>query len=213
MNFSITESPNSYAEVKLEKSESIITEKGSFIFSDGEFISENKLELTSYKNILAKIGGKSLSYVTYKAKESLSLVLGTRDNSELTLIEISKNNPILIKADAHFARTSDVGIKLLDTKITEIFDSGFWMNVFGDGYLILKGYGKILRMEINNDKPLLIEDASLIAMEEKIDFNTVDIKISDELKEYLKSGVEAPYSIKGNGVIWLQTKGRYSIQE
>ena len=213
MNINITEYPNSYAEVKLEKSESIIAEKGSFIFSDGEFTSENKLELSSYKNILAKLGGKSLSYVNYKSKESLSLVLGTRDNSELTLIEISKNNPILIKADAHFARSSDVGIKLLDTKITEIFDSGFWMNVYGDGYLILKGYGKILRMVIDNDKPLLIEDASLIAMEEKIDFNTVDIKISDELKEYLKSGVEAPYSIKGNGVIWLQTKGKYSIQE
>jgi len=213
LEINITDYPNSYAEVKLEKDESIVAEKGSFIFSDGEFNSKNKLELSSYKNIIAKLGGKSLSYVAYKAKENLSLVLGTRDNSELTLIEISQNNPILIKADAHFARTSDVGIKLLDTKITEIFDSGFWMNVFGNGYLILKGYGKILRMVIDNDKPLLIEDASLIAMEEKIDFNTVDIKISDELKEYLKSGVEAPYSIKGNGVIWLQTKGKYSIQE
>ena len=213
MEINITDYPNSYVEVKLEKDESIIAEKGSFIFSDGEFISENKIELSSYKNILAKLGGKSLSYVNYKSKESLSLVLGTRDNSELTLIEISKNNPILIKADAHFARTSDVWIKLLDTKITEIFDSGFWMNVYGGGILILKGYGKILRMNIDNDKPLHIEDASLIAMEEKIDFNTVDIKISDELKEYLKSGVEAPYSIKGNGVIWLKTKGKYTIQE
>ena len=64
MNINITEYPNSYAEVKLEKSESIIAEKGSFIFSDGEFISENKLELNSYKNILAKLGGKSLSYVS-----------------------------------------------------------------------------------------------------------------------------------------------------
>ena len=87
------------------------------------------------------------------------------------------------------------------------------MNVYGEGILILKGYGKILKMNIDNDKPLLIEDASLIAMEERIDFNTVDVKISDELKEFLKSGVEAPYSIKGNGVIWLQTKGKYAIQE
>ena len=213
MNINITEYPNSYAEVKLEKSESIIAEKGSFIFSDGEFISENKLELSSYKNILAKLGGKSFSYVAYKAKESLSLVLGSRDNSELTLIEISKDNPILIKADAHFARSSSIEIKLLDTKITEVFNSGFWMNVYGEGFLILKGYGKILKINIDNDKPLLIEDASLIAMEEKIDFNTVDVKISDELKEYLKSGVEAPYSIKGNGSIWLQTKGKYKIEE
>ena len=51
------------------------------------------------------------------------------------------------------------------------------------------------------------------SMEEKINFSTVDVKISDELKEYLKSGVEAPYSIKGNGSIWLQTKGKYSIEE
>ena len=84
---------------------------------------------------------------------------------------------------------------------------------YGEGFLILKGYGKILKMNIDNDKPLLIEDASLIAMEEKINFSTVDVKISDELKEYLKSGVEAPYSIAGNGSIWLQTKGKYSIEE
>ena len=70
-----------------------------------------------------------------------------------------------------------------------------------------------MEISIDDDKPLLIEDASLIAMEEKIDFNTIDVKIKDELKEYLKSGVEAPYRIKGNGMIWLQTKGKYKIEE
>ena len=42
MNINITEYPNSYAEVKLEKSESIIAEKGSFIFSDGEWDRDSK---------------------------------------------------------------------------------------------------------------------------------------------------------------------------
>ena len=213
MNINITEYPNSYAEIKLEKDESIIAEKGSFIYSDGELTADNKIELSSYKNLIAKIGGKSFSYANYKAKESLSLVMGSRDNSELTLIEISENNPIMIKADAHFARSFGIEIELVDSKITEIFDSGFWMNVFGEGYLILKGYGKILKMDLENNKPLLIEDSSLIAVEKRIDFNTVDMKISDELKEYLKSGVEAPYTINGKGAIWLQTKGKYSIQE
>ena len=213
MEIIITDYPNSYAEIKLEKDESIIAEKGSFIYSDGELTADNKIELSSYKNLIAKIGGKSFSYANYKAKESLSLVMGSRDNSELTLIEISENNPIMIKADAHFARSPGIEIELVDSKITEIFDSGFWMNVFGEGYLILKGYGKILKMNLENDKPLLIEDSSLIAVEKRIDFNTVDMKISDELKEYLKSGVEAPYTINGKGAIWLQTKGKYSIQE
>ena len=213
MEIIITDYPNSYAEIKLEKDESIIAEKGSFIFSDGELIAKNKLELSSYKNLIAKIGGKSLTYANYKAKESLSLIMGSRDNSELTLIKISKDNPIIIKADAHFARSSGIEIKLVDSKITEFFDNGFWMNVDGEGFLILKGYGKILKMNLDNNKALLIEDASLIAIEKKIDFNTIDINLRDELKEFLKSGVEAPFSIKGKGTIWLQTKGKYSIQE
>ena len=213
MKINITDYPNSYAQVKLEKDESIIAEKGSFIFSDGEFIADNKIELSSYKNLIAKIGGKSFSYANYKAKESLSLNMGSRDNAELTSIKISENNPIIIKADAHFARSSGIEIELVDSKISEIFDSGFWMNVFGEGNLILKGYGKILKINLDNDKPLLVEDSSLIAVEKRIDFDIVDMKISDELKEYLKSGVEAPYTLKGKGVIWLQTKGKYAFQE
>ena len=41
MNISITEYPNSYAEIKLEKDESIIAEKGSFIYSDGELTADH----------------------------------------------------------------------------------------------------------------------------------------------------------------------------
>ena len=76
MKINITDYPNSYAQVKLEKDESIIAEKGSFIFSDGAFIADNKIELSSYKNLIAKIGGKSFSYANYKAKESLSAKYG-----------------------------------------------------------------------------------------------------------------------------------------
>ena len=79
MKINITDHPNSYAKVKLEKDESIIAEKGSFIFLDGEFIANNKIELSSYKNLIAKIGGKSFCYANYKAKESLSLCIGNRD--------------------------------------------------------------------------------------------------------------------------------------
>ena len=213
MKINIKDYPNSFAELKFEKDEIIIAEKGSFIFSDGEFTSENKMELSSYKNLIAKIGGKSFSYVNYKAKESLLMVMGTRDNSELTLIKINKNNPIKIKANAHFARSSGIKIELVDSKITEIFNSGFWMNVFGEGYLILKGYGKILKIELDNNKPLMIEDSSLIAVEKSIDFSKLNINLSDEFKEFLKSGVEAPYVVDGKGAIWLQTKGEYLIEK
>ena len=213
MNINVTDYPNSFLKVKLEKDESIISEKGSFIFSDGSFAAENKLEFTSYKNLIAKIGGKSFSYVCYTAKENLELNLGTRDNAELTLIKITKDNPILIKADSHFARTSGLAIKLIDKKITSLLDGGFWMNVVGIGYLIIKGYGKIIEMDIDKNSPLLIEEDSLIAFEEKIDFTIIDTKISEEVEQLLKSGVDVPFSIKGKGIIWLQTKAKYSLDD
>jgi uncharacterized protein (AIM24 family) len=213
MNINVTDYPNSFLKVKLEKDESIISEKGSFIFSDGSFSAENKLEFTSYKNLIAKIGGKSFSYVCYTAKENLELNLGTRDNAELTLIKITKDNPILIKADSHFARTSGLTIKLIDKKITSLLDGGFWMNVVGIGYLIIKGYGKIIEMDIDKNSPLLIEEDSLIAFEEKIDFTIIDTKISEEVEQLLKSGVDVPFSIKGKGIIWLQTKAKYSLDD
>ena len=213
MEIQVTDYPNSFLEVTLDKDESIITEKGSFIYGDSKFSSENKIEFKSYKNLIAKLGGKSFSYVSYKAKELVSLALGTRDNSELMLINITHSNPIMIKADSHFARTSGVELKLVEKKITSLLDGGFWMNVLGTGYLVIKGYGRIIKMEINRQSPLLVEADSLIAFEKKIDFNIIDTKISDELSQLLRSGVEVPFNINGKGIIYLQSKGRYAIHD
>lgn len=213
MEIKVTDYPNSFLKVTLDKDESIITEKGSFIYGDSNFSSENKIEFKSYKNLIAKIGGKSFSYVSYKAKEHISLVLGTRDNSELMLIKITESNPIMIKADSHFARTSGVELKIVEKKISGLLDGGFWMDVLGTGYLVIKGYGSIIKMDINRQKPLLVEEDSLIAIDKQIDFNIIDTKISDELTQLLKSGVEVPFSINGKGIIYLQSKGRYAIHD
>ncbi len=213
MDFKITDYPNSILKIKFEKGESIISEKGSFILSDGRFSAENKLEFSSYKNLIAKIGGKSLSYVCYTAKENLEMNLGTRDNTELTLIKINNNNPMVIRANAHFARTSDLELKLINKSISSLIGGGFWMNVIGEGYLILKGYGKLIKMEIDRESPLLIEEDSLIAFEEKIDFTVIETKFKDEVSELIKSGVEVPFSVKGEGAIWLQTKAKFSLDD
>ena len=70
MKFEITQSPNSYLILELNKYEKIIIEKGCLIFSDGEYGFKNKIEVKSYKNIISKIfGGKSLTYNVYTANE------------------------------------------------------------------------------------------------------------------------------------------------
>ena len=213
MKLEVTDYPNSYLKIKMKIGESIISEKGSFIISDGKFSAENKLEFNSYKNLIAKIGGKSFSYVSYTAKEDLELNLGTRDNSELTLLKIDVDRPILIKANCHFARTSGLELELIDKKLTKLIGGGFWMNVVGEGYLIMKGYGKIIKKNINSKSPMLIEEDALIAFEKILDFKVIDTSLSDEVGQILKSGVEVPFSVKGQGSFWLQSKAKFSMDD
>ena len=71
MKIEITDYPNSYLKVNMEEGDSITTEKSSFILSSGQFTAKNILEIGSYKNLIAKIAGKSLSYVEYMANKRL----------------------------------------------------------------------------------------------------------------------------------------------
>ena len=213
MKIEITDYPNSYLKVNMEEGDSITTEKSSFILSSGQFTAKNILEIGSYKNLIAKIAGKSLSYVEYMAKQDLEMYLGPRDNSELRLIKIDPQKPILIRANSHFARTSGVELKLLDNKLTKLVEDGIWMDVIGEGYLVLKGYGKIIEKAVSPVSPSLIEVDALIAYEKNLDFKIIDSKIKDEISQILKSGAEVPFSIKGDGKVWLQSKAKFSLDD
>ena len=101
MKIEITDYPNSYLKVNMREGDSITTEKSSFILSNGQFTAKNILEIGSYKNLIAKIAGKSLSYVEYTAKQDLEMYLGPRDNSELRLIKIETQKPILIRSQKY----------------------------------------------------------------------------------------------------------------
>ena len=113
MKLKISEYPSSYLVVEFDENEQLITEKGVLIYCDGEYDFENKIEIKSYKNWIAKIfGGKSLTYNIYTAKENLKMALSPKDNSELFKIEITNDNPILFEPNLHFARTVGIEINL-----------------------------------------------------------------------------------------------------
>ena len=89
MKFKISDSPSSYLIIDFTKDEKIITEKGCLIYSDGEYNFENKIEAKGYKNLLALLGGKSLTYAIYTAKEDLKMTFSTKDTSEIFELEIN----------------------------------------------------------------------------------------------------------------------------
>ncbi|SEE29836.1 TIGR00266 family protein [Tenacibaculum sp. MAR_2010_89] len=209
MKFEISEYPSSYLAIEFNENEKLITEKGSLIYCNGEYTFENKIEAKNYKNWIAKIfGGKSLTYNIYTAKENLKMALSTKDNSEIFKIDITEDNPILFEPDLHFARTINLEIKLEQKDWKSTLNDGLKLKTIGSGQLFLKGYGKIIKQEIDSEKPIFIDENALIAFEDKLEVKT----ISRGVKELITSGEGFIFSIKGKGNIWIQTreKGDYS---
>ncbi len=209
MKFEISEYPSSYLAIEFNENEKLITEKGSLIYCNGEYTFENKIEAKNYKNWIAKIfGGKSLTYNIYTAKENLKMALSTKDNSEIFKVDITEDNPILFEPDLHFARTINLEIKLEQKDWKSTLNDGLKLKTIGSGQLFLKGYGKIIKQEIDSAKPIFIDENALIAFEDKLEVKT----ISRGVKELITSGEGFIFSIKGKGNIWIQTreKGEYS---
>lgn len=202
MKFEISDYPGSYLAMSLEVGEQLICEKGALIYCDGEYSFENKFEAKSLKNWIAKVGGKSLSYNIYTAKESLRMALATKDEAELFSIAVTKENPILFDPGLHFARTVGLEVQLEKKDLKSTLNDGLKLKTLGEGQLFLKGYGKIIEQEIDSEKPIYVDEEALIAFEDQLELKT----ISKGMKELITSGEGFLFAISGKGKIWLQTR-------
>ena len=203
MKFHISDYPSSYIVISLQKDEKLITEKGAMICCDGEYQFENKLEIQSYKNWIAKLfGGKSLSYNIYTALEDLKITLAPKDSAEIFSMPITPENPILFEPNLHFARTTGVRLALDKRNLKSTLNDGLKLKATGTGTLFLKGYGRIIHQSVDTEKPIYIDEQALIAFEESLEIKT----ISKGLKELVTSGEGFLFSVKGKGNIWLQSR-------
>jgi len=206
MTFEITDYPDSYVKVKFKEGEKIIVEKGCFVYCDGEYNYENKIEAKSYKNWIAKIlGGKSLTYNIYSAKENIEMALSPKDTAEIICLDISKANQIMFSPSAHFMRTFGIEIKL----ISLLKESDILLKTSGSGKLFLKGYGRIIEKNINSKNPIYVDEDALIAFEQKLDYGW----ISGGVKKLLTSGEGFIYTFKGNGKVWIQSKEKIEFKK
>ena len=204
MKFEITESPNSYLLLELNKDEKIIIEKGCLIYSDGEYNFENKIEVESYKNIISKIfGGKSLAYNIYTANEKLKMGFSAKDTAEIFSLEIDKQTSILFNASQHFARTIDIQIK------TGGLSQDFLVKTEGSGTLFLKAYGQIIEKIVESSKPIYVDEDSLIAFQEGVEYKW----ITGGIKKLITSGEGGLYEFSGNGKVWIQSKSKIEFKK
>mgnify|MGYP001162281550 FL=1 len=204
MKFEIIKPPNSYLILDLNKNEKIIIEKGCLIYSDGEYDFENKIEVKSYKNIISKIlGGKSLSYNIYTAKEKLKMGFSAKDTAEILSLDINKQNQIIFTGSLHFARTQNIQIKIDD------LSEPFLVKTEGTGTLFLKRYGQILEKSLDSNKPLYVDEDVLIGFQDSIKFEW----ITGGVKKLISSGEGGLYKLRGKGKVWIQSKEKIEYKE
>ena len=204
MKFEITQSPNSYLILELNKYEKIIIEKGCLIFSDGEYGFKNKIEVKSYKNIISKIfGGKSLTYNVYTANEEMKMAFSAKDTAEIFSLEIVEQHPILFFVFQHFARTENIEIKLGG------LSQEFLVKAEGSGTLFLKVYGKLIEKLIDSNKPIYVDEDALIAFEEGVEYDW----ITGGIKKLITSGEGGLFKLKGKGKVWIQSRDKMEYKK
>jgi uncharacterized protein (AIM24 family) len=203
MKSAIANYPGSYLTIEMDQGEQLITEKGSLIYCEGEYDFQSKFEFNNYKNWVAKIlGGKSLSYNVYTARESVRMVFSVSDSAEIFCLDITADNPILIEPDLHFARSTGIQLLLEKRDWKSALNDGIKLKTQGSGKLFLKGYGKIIHQVIDTTKPVYVDESALIAFEESLQVQT----ISKGLKEFITGGEGFMFAIRGKGNIWLQSR-------
>ena len=204
MKFEITQSPNSYLILDLNKHEKIIIEKGCLIYSDGEYGFKNKIEVKSYKNIISKIfGGKSLSYNVYTAHEEMKMAFSAKDTAEIFSLEIDEQHPIFFYGSQHFARTENIEIKLGGPS------QEFLLKAKGSGTLFLKVYGKLIEKLIDSNKPIYVDEDALIAFEEGVEFDW----ITGGIKKLITSGEGGLFRLNGKGKVWIQSRDKVEYKK
>jgi len=203
MELKLSDHPSSFLTATLDEGEQIITEKGAFIYCEGEYSLQNIVEANSFKNWIAKIfGGKSLTYNCYTAASNIKLALAPKGNAEIFSIEIKDEMPVFFEPELHFARTKGISFQLESKSLKNTLNDGLKLKTKGSGELFLKGYGKIISQYLDTEMPIYVDENALIAYEGTLNVKT----ISKGVRQLLLSGEGFIFSITGKGKIWLQTR-------
>lgn len=203
MKLHISDYPGAYLVAELEAGQELLTEKDALLYADGSYQYKHRVEAKGYKNWMAKaLGGKSLTYNQYKAEQPVRMVFAPQDQSEIFLLEITESAPVFFEPRLHFARTPGVRLELQSRGWKNDLNDGLKLKAEGEGQLVLKGYGKIIREEIDTQTPFFVDETALIAFEPSVEIRSV----SKSITETLVSGEGFMLEVSGKGTLWLQTR-------
>lgn len=199
MKINLTNNPNSYLIVDMEKNEKIVSEKNSVIFSNGEFTQEKINRIEVNKQWFSRILKKVFSFDVYKAKSNIKMILAPENGTELVKLKPSETKVIIFNSSLLFAKNWELGTILEENGLRKIVRDTLWMRTEGEGDLFLKVRGQVIQQGVDTLNPIYVCESALIAFDSGLEIETISGKQKNSMGHKKKL-----HKIKGNGNIWIQ---------
>jgi len=208
MNIEILHQPDSaIARVTLESGEELVAEAGCMIAMSGFINASTTLRQGKGGGILGGlkrlVAGESLFLSVFRSPKSGGEVfLAPKFMGDILLYQVTAIG-LVVQSTSYLASENNVDIELGFQGLKSIFsgESVFWLNVTGNGGVILSSFGAIY--EIDVDGEYIVDTGHIVAFEKSLNFE-ITKPGSSWLGAFL-GGEGLVCRFKGQGKIYCQS--------
>lgn len=208
MNVEILHQPDSaIARVTLESGEELVAEAGCMIAMSGYINASTTLRQGKGGGILGGlkrlVAGESLFLSVFRSPKSGGEVfLAPKFMGDILLYQVTAIG-LVVQSTSYLASENNVDIELGFQGLKSIFsgESVFWLNVTGNGGVILSSFGAVY--EIDVDGEYIVDTGHIVAFEKSLNFEITKAG-SSWLGAFL-GGEGLVCRFKGQGKIYCQS--------
>ena len=208
MNVEILHQPDSaIARVTLESGEELVAEAGCMVAMSGYINASTTLRQGKGGGILGGlkrlVAGESLFLSVFRSpKAGGEVFLAPKFMGDILLYQVTAIG-LVVQSTSYLASENNVDIELGFQGLKSIFsgESVFWLNVTGNGGVILSSFGAIY--EINVDGEYIVDTGHIVAFEKSLNFEITKAG-SSWLGAFL-GGEGLVCRFKGQGKIYCQS--------
>jgi len=175
MNVEILHQPDSaIAKVILESGEELVAEAGCMIAMSGYINASTTLRQGKGGGILGGlkrlVAGESLFLSVFRSpKAGGEVLIAPKFMGDILLCQVTETG-LVVQSTSYLASESNVDMELGFQGLKSVFsgESVFWLNITGNGYVILSSFGAVY--EIPVDGEYIVDTGHIVAFEKSLNF-------------------------------------------
>ncbi len=208
MKLDILHQPDSaVAHVQMDPREEIVAEAGAMIAMSGSLQASTTLKkgkggglLGGLKRVLA---GESLFLSVFRTGETIGeIYLAPKLMGDILAYQLSGDG-IVVQSTGYLASTPQVTIDIGFPGLKTLFsgESIFWLNISGNGMVLLSSFGAIYAIDVDGE--YVVDTGHIVAFEKTLDFK-IDKAGTSWIGSFL-GGEGLVCRFKGRGKVYCQT--------